>query len=132
MHTCGIAEKVLYCWGGNDVGQLGLGDHRYRKEPIRVGGRWRDVDTGNSHTCAVADAYAMYCWGFNTYGQLGLGYTYPEEVLEPQSQGGAWRSVTAGDDHSCGISRDGQFPYCWGSDRSGQIGNDAPIQLLKS
>ena len=35
--TCGVTAKgALYCWGGNDLGQLGTGDRIQREAPVRV------------------------------------------------------------------------------------------------
>jgi alpha-tubulin suppressor-like RCC1 family protein len=35
MHTCGVREAgALYCWGGNDEGQLGDGTRTARLEPV--------------------------------------------------------------------------------------------------
>jgi alpha-tubulin suppressor-like RCC1 family protein len=35
--TCGLtAAGVLYCWGGNELGQLGTGDRAPRAAPVRV------------------------------------------------------------------------------------------------
>jgi hypothetical protein len=35
--TCGLtAEGALYCWGGNELGQLGTGDRAARAAPVRV------------------------------------------------------------------------------------------------
>ncbi|HET6836666.1 MAG TPA: hypothetical protein VFH24_01420, partial [Gemmatimonadales bacterium] len=35
--TCGLTtEGALYCWGGNELGQLGTGDRTPREAPIRV------------------------------------------------------------------------------------------------
>ena len=35
--TCGLTgEGALYCWGGNELGQLGTGDREPRQAPVRV------------------------------------------------------------------------------------------------
>ena len=37
FHTCGVQEgNRVYCWGDNDVGQLGVGDMVDRSSPARV------------------------------------------------------------------------------------------------
>lgn len=39
-HTCGLRSddggNLLYCWGSNELGQLGNGSLRSRAEPVRV------------------------------------------------------------------------------------------------
>lgn len=75
-HTCAIRTTGnLYCWGYDEVGQLGLGDvssHHYI--PTEVAGHatdWASVSTGGGHTCAVKTTGRAYCWG--GAGVLGDG-----------------------------------------------------------
>jgi alpha-tubulin suppressor-like RCC1 family protein len=80
--TCGIAaDRTLWCWGHNDVGQLGLGDTLPRPSPARVGtaADWVAVAAGRHHACAVRAGGGLFCWGDNADGQLGVGYLTPRE-----------------------------------------------------
>lgn len=81
-HTCGVTTShVAYCWGFNDVGQLGDGtEDIIRLTPVRVAGglRFRQVISGgdgSGHTCGVTTSHVGYCWGRNNFGQLGDGTT---------------------------------------------------------
>jgi alpha-tubulin suppressor-like RCC1 family protein len=67
--------NVAYCWGRNDLGQLGDGTRTQRLTPIAVaGGRFfRQVSAGTGHTCGVTPADRAFCWGSNQFGQLGDG-----------------------------------------------------------
>lgn len=74
-HTCGItASQELFCWGHNDLGQLGAEDPM-TVGPVRVstavGGvvGWTDVGAGVDHTCAFQGAL-LYCWGDNGASQV--------------------------------------------------------------
>jgi len=53
----------LFCWGGNDFGQLdippALGDSN-----IRV------VKGGSLFSCMIEDRGSVLCWGLNNFGQL--------------------------------------------------------------
>lgn len=93
FHTCGI-ERVTgdaYCWGRNNVGQLGDGGTTQRATPVKVtrpadataGQRFIQLSLGEFHSCGVlgtsfgtgtlAPTGTAYCWGDNEYGQLGDG-----------------------------------------------------------
>ena len=57
ISTCGIAAGTLkmYCWGGNDYGQLDM--------PAGVS-QWVAVSIGPRHTCGIAAVdLKLYCWG---------------------------------------------------------------------
>jgi alpha-tubulin suppressor-like RCC1 family protein len=80
-HSCAITgvfpSTELWCWGGNDRGQLGGGSRGGSPEPRRVALPLPSmVSAGGAHTCAIAEG-DLYCWGDNTYGQLGAD---PAEV----------------------------------------------------
>ena len=95
-HTCVILETdQVKCWGGNEHGQLGLGDienrgdHRDDPETLdenedEMGDHLPVVDLGDgrtakaivakyNYTCAILDDDQIKCWGDNYFGQLGLG-----------------------------------------------------------
>jgi hypothetical protein len=122
-HSCAISDGALYCWGGNDRGQLGLGHTESRPSPQRVGGEddWVQLTAGRGHTCAVRAAGELYCWGGNERGQLGLDdnrpRTTPTEVPLPRQT----RRVHTMNDHTCAILDDDAL-YCWGGNSEGQLG----------
>src|SRR6185503_18046973 len=71
-HACAIdVDGQLYCWGANDVGQIGDGTTSFAiPRPTRVGLTTTAVAAAGSMTCALAAGVA-YCWGDNAQGQLG-------------------------------------------------------------
>ena len=74
-HTCARATTGdLYCWGGNDNGQVGPngGAATVVPVPIPVGLSGSAIVAGGFHTCAITTNGA-YCWGYNQLGQLGSG-----------------------------------------------------------
>jgi alpha-tubulin suppressor-like RCC1 family protein len=83
-HTCVIREDdSLWCWGNNELGQLGLGpgDNRFRPERVRLleDDRWLRIRLGQEHTCAIRSDRTLWCWGRNDEGQLGLGFVSDED-----------------------------------------------------
>jgi hypothetical protein len=121
-HSCAIKTGgQLYCWGYNNLGQLGTGDYSQSLAPIQIGTDtdWRQVALFGSHSCAIKTGGGLYCWGDNTNGQLGHG-------LSPNAptQVGAdtWMWVDTDYDHTCGVKTDGTL-WCWGNDGTEQLGN---------
>jgi len=123
-HTCGIKTNgSLWCWGLNNVGQLGLGDTTERHAPTQVGTNtdWASVAAGDTYTCGLTSDGTRYCWGNNGSWQLGLGVT--ENQLRPTRRlgEGKWKSVSVKSHHSCGIRTDGTG-HCWGNNFFYQFG----------
>ena len=82
-HTCAImADGTLWCWGGNNSGQLGDSSQDSKSTPVQVGSiqTWAMVAAGVSHTCALATGGSLWCWGDNSAGQLGVGSNDPREI----------------------------------------------------
>ena len=142
IHTCGLGTGGgVWCWGGNDKGQLGSGDRTPRAEPRQVVLRDKAVDlrTAFEFTCALLADASVWCWGYNLEGQLGLGDTHPgEDRLEPVQLGATrdWMFVATGQGHGCGIRAPGRL-YCWGRNTESQLGQGvtqpqqmrAPVQV---
>lgn len=153
-HTCAISENdQVYCWGANNVGQLGnaavpsgqdAGSSAQGTAPVPVdtsgvlaGKRIVKISAGMGHTCAMADDGKAYCWGFNGLdqdgdiaGQLGHGSTElysntPVEVyMGGVLSGKTITDISAGKSHTCAIASDNRV-YCWGTNILGVLGNDS-------
>ncbi|MDB3870679.1 hypothetical protein N9318_00005, partial [Euryarchaeota archaeon] len=128
-HSCAILDDYsLYCWGGNNLGQIGDGTTIQRNNPTAVnlpsGRTVTNLSLGEYFSCAILDDYSMYCWGSNNYGQLGDGTTNdssnPVAVALPS--GRTARSSSGGNMHNCAILDNGLI-YCWGANNYGQLGD---------
>lgn len=122
QHACLIdGMNRLFCWGANDVGQLGTRDQTARYRPALVTGLTDivDVDAGETHTCAVASSGEVNCWGGNDDGQVGNGGR-ARIVSRPVVATTGASAVSLGPWHSCAIVADGV--QCWGSNANGESG----------
>jgi alpha-tubulin suppressor-like RCC1 family protein len=133
-HTCALtAVGTAYCWGRNEVGQLGIGTTSLmQSSPLLVNSaaRFRQIDAGAVHTCAVDMGFFFYCWGGNEYGELGFGGNNPPgqsgsvapSPISPFFPRGS--SVSAGDRYTCAIGFVGEG-RCWGRGDAGQLASGA-------
>lgn len=141
-HTCALTpEGQAYCWGLNDVGQLGgeaadeacgsLSARPCSRTPIPVTGglTFGLLSAGWRHTCGVASDGSAYCWGRNEEGQLGDGGTMDRPVPTLVSGGLTFTVLRAGSTHTCGVIPTGQA-YCWGTNRDGQLGDGTTVDRL--
>ena len=75
-------DKQVYCWGSNDLGQLGkTPDYLAHDQPEAVPGV-RDAESvaiGEASACALLTGGRVTCWGANASGELGLDT--PHEAL---------------------------------------------------
>jgi alpha-tubulin suppressor-like RCC1 family protein len=75
LHACARqADGEVWCWGGNNLYQLGDGTVSDRPRPVRV----RDLEqaralaAGGAHGCAIrASDEEVVCWGRDFDGSLG-------------------------------------------------------------
>lgn len=89
------------------------------------GPRYVSIHAGSAHTCALTESAETYCWGSDIYGALGRGTVRwstaaaaPGEVVGGQS----FVQLTLRGYHTCGLGTGGGA-WCWGYNRSGQVGN---------
>lgn len=64
-HLCAVKLGALFCWGANNVGQIGDGTTTDRKTPTLIPGfsdGVTQVQKGISHTCALRQGQVS-CWG---------------------------------------------------------------------
>ena len=123
--ACGLTSAGrVYCWGDNQVGQLGIArTGEYRSVPTRVvfSRPIQSISVGVDYACALQDGRAL-CWGTNEHGELADS-THVGDRATPRPIKGdlRFRSLTAGYGVTCGITTAGDA-YCWGIAESGQLG----------
>ncbi|XP_056322083.1 X-linked retinitis pigmentosa GTPase regulator [Danio aesculapii] len=77
-HTLALTEDELYCFGGGEFGQLGLGTLVFVADsPVAVGhfrkGRVTHVTCGEQHSALITDSGLLYTFGDGHHGKLGHG-----------------------------------------------------------
>jgi alpha-tubulin suppressor-like RCC1 family protein len=132
-YSCSASGSALWCWGQNDVGQIGDGS------VYTSTGTSSSVNVGNfgqfslglaKTTCAIGIDGKTYCWGANQAGQIGDGTTV-QRNSPTQVQGlagsalsvssGGYADATAGS-QTCAVLSSGAV-QCWGYNNYGQVGN---------
>lgn len=122
-------DGAAWCWGWNDVGQLGDGTTQERYSPVRVAGlpAVKAIALGEGITCALTPTGDAYCWGVWAQNTIGV-VTPPVPTLTPTLIRGrhAFTSITAGYFFACGLDAAGAA-WCWGNNEFGQLGTGDTI-----
>jgi hypothetical protein len=144
-HSCAVlGSGSVVCWGSNDNRfPLGQGEQKNFTEPAAVGlgmdARSVIAPSNGSHTCALMEDDTARCWGQGAYGELGSGIT--EHTPDPQTVQDVQDIVklTAASPfggQTCALTVGGHA-WCWGSNSSGQLGDDTtemratPVRVVR-
>ncbi|CAE7869567.1 Herc4, partial [Symbiodinium sp. KB8] len=139
--SCGAAHSLartatglLWSWGCNEHGQLGLGDLKPRFRPEQVKAmrvsRCVDVAAGNRHSLSISEKGLAFSFGAGGSGQLGSGgiaeaEPYPK-VIEALKEIGTCLQIAGGHSHSLAVVLNQESLrenlYVWGLGSSGQLG----------
>ncbi|KAL4697196.1 hypothetical protein H8959_002894, partial [Pygathrix nigripes] len=122
------AAAVLFAWGANSYGQLGLG----HKEDVLLPQQLNDfckprsvrrITGGGGHSAVVTDGGDLFVCGLNKDGQLGLGHTEDIPYFTPCKSlfGCPIQQVACGWDFTIILTENGQVLSC-GSNSFGQLG----------
>lgn len=129
-HLCAIkVDGTLWCFGGNDSGQLGTGDLYGDLENMRQVGTatdWQAIGAGWGATCGLrgtAPSSHLYCWGDNNnrlqavFGDPGATRALsPTEITTPFAP----TALSMHGSHACVLG--GGLVACHGSAGSGELG----------
>jgi len=115
----------VYCFGSNDVGQLGDGSTTDASSPVRVSGLVDavEISAGASFACARRAGGEVVCWGDNRAGQLGDGTLTMRTRPVAVSGVASARGIGCGTRHACVLYSSGQAG-CWGRGMAGELGDD--------
>ncbi len=133
-HSCALdTTGVVFCWGDNIKGQLGVGDFNPRATPTAVAlpGVVRELDARHETSCAILTDDQLYCWGYNEENGLGLPVLFENQAspvkIDPVA-GTGYRTVGVGQGHLCAIPTTGEL-YCSGRNTEHQVSRSDNIQL---
>jgi alpha-tubulin suppressor-like RCC1 family protein len=129
--TCAVTEiNELYCWGGNNAGQLGQGTEENSLVPLKVNvgnnlGVLK-VSTGFDFACAIITDGTVKCWGYMNDGRIGNGNLGGQQLTPISTNSlGVGRSaidISSGFAHTCALLDDGSV-VCWGYGSNGRLGH---------
>ncbi|HET8938355.1 MAG TPA: hypothetical protein VFN67_33150 [Polyangiales bacterium] len=117
-HACVVkSDKTVWCWGMNDLGQLGDGTNEPRYGPVRVANLDLviEVSQGGGATCALHGAGVVSCWGAGWIVGNTEENAFQTRPTRLPSLSNVIR-VRVGTRHACAVVRDGGL-YCWGDSR---------------
>ncbi len=128
--TCAMtSDQFVSCMG--QPPQIGTGDTtKAQSSPTLTKGgiHLTSFSGGGAHFCGTGTDLSIYCWGIfalvDTLNGLTPGGNSPPTYQPTRLQSNiGWLQVTSGGQHNCGLAND-QTAYCWGSDTSGQLGDN--------
>lgn len=147
-----LSDGTLWCWGGDDLGQLAVAPAALptigacsgpcSPTPVQInfpaGVKIAHV-AAEYHSCAVDTTGDLYCWGGNAAGELGhvSGTTGDapcpngtECNVTPQKVPGIADvvKVTIGTAATCAITT-GHIAYCWGANFTLALGSSSDAGL---
>jgi len=117
-NACALKSNgTVFCWGGDNSGQLGNGAGSSSPTPIQINmpspRTATKIDLSSSEfSCALLDDDTVSCWGQNGSGQLGQGGTtsldspsapFLSDVVD----------IGLGYEFACALRGNGTV-YCWG------------------
>jgi hypothetical protein len=125
-----LANGMVYMWGYNAVGELGLGDATVGTTttiPMPVifptGTFVTQLVAGYGSSAAIDTAANLYVWGGNAQGECGVGNTADQH--RPVFVGTGYTAVAIGGYNTCGLK--GTALYCWGWNVYCLVGNSQSI-----
>lgn len=132
-HSIAIDKNgILYAWGSNADGQLGIGSNVNQATPVAFTLPNRafplSISAGQLHSLAIGSDSRLYAWGGNHHGQLGYGSKLSlNKPMAVKLASNAYPiMISAGANHSLTLTGNGDI-YAWGSNFAGQLGDNSEL-----
>jgi alpha-tubulin suppressor-like RCC1 family protein len=142
-HNCAILKDgSVWCWGFNQVGEVGDGTTGNRSQPVKVAlpsqataisarGVYLGGANYSAHTCVILSDQSVWCWGSNANGELGQGDTVVHSNPVQVKGLASITRISVGGAHTCAVNANNDL-YCWGRNFYGQVGTGsagAPVPM---
>lgn len=148
--SCAIKNKIVYCWGLNNLNQLGyisedtcIDSTTCSKTANKVVNSFDNsnlkslmLSSSKATTCSLNENKTIDCWGDNSFGQLGnsdqvLNTIDPVKVKLGESILGDIKKIYSGNLFHCALDNLNNL-YCWGDNSYKQIKNSSNEKLYKA
>ena len=152
-HTMAITDDgILWGWGHNAYGQLGIGtagyiysEHAFVLRPVPIMENVRTVSAASSHTMAITFDEELWGWGSNRSANLGIGVENVNRDDERLNEGFRLTpilvmenvtGVSAAYTHTMAVTSDGSL-WAWGGNNQGRFIDSevlwfpAPVQIME-
>ncbi|XP_036126831.1 X-linked retinitis pigmentosa GTPase regulator isoform X5 [Molossus molossus] len=131
-HTLVATGGKVYAVGGNNEGQLGLGDTEDRHtfdliEFFTSQHQLKQLSAGSNTSAALTEDGKLFMWGENSEGQIGLDNVSNVYVPHQVTVGKPIAWISCGYYHSAFVTIEGEL-YTFGETECGKLG--LPKQLL--
>jgi hypothetical protein len=80
-HACALTGDGTYCWGANELFQVGDGTNITRTAATRIGAAFLDLFVGGDASCGLATGGKPWCWG--NLGEDGASHV-PQTTASPR------------------------------------------------
>jgi alpha-tubulin suppressor-like RCC1 family protein len=123
-HSCAVlVTGELWCWGANDLTQLGDSVNPFESTPVAAiavvpDDPIREAEALN-HTCVRSEQGNVRCFGDNGSNQVDPALMQPTAPATPATWIPAANHLGVGVSHSC--ATDGTNLVCWGSNGEDQL-----------
>nr|XP_039274039.1 probable E3 ubiquitin-protein ligase HERC3 [Styela clava] len=126
---CLSLSGILYSWGRNNFGQLGVGDFMDHSSPLIIKMSSKlpiaYVSAGDYHSALLTRDGQMFSFGLGAFGQLGHGVPCNNESKPKQVEefsGSVVTQIACGQNHTVAFSPDCKQVFAFGSCSDGQLG----------
>ncbi|XP_051994072.1 E3 ISG15--protein ligase HERC5-like [Xyrauchen texanus] len=120
---------VVFGWGKNNAGQLGLGDTTDRYVPTVVNSLNQKktvfISCGGEHTATLSKGGTVFTFGSGRFGQLGHNSITDEHHPQVVDKlcGSKVSRITCGRNHTLVLVESSKLIYSFGCGTQGQLGN---------
>jgi len=127
-----VGSGLIFGWGNNNRGQLGINNTINRSAPVQIGsGSWVTVSAGQNWSMGLLGISGFtsngipYAWGLNDSNQLGDGTSINRSnpVLVTGAGTSSYTQISAGWIHGAAVQNTGLM-YAWGLGNNGAIGDN--------
>ena len=118
-------SEEIYCWGKNNLGQLGIGNTYNQPNPFKstiCPDNIIDIKCGENHTLILTSSQEIYSCGSNRFGQLGRETDeYFSAVFQKIDNIPEIIRIECGDGNSMAIDIDNDL-FVFGNNSNGELG----------